>query len=84
MHELETERLVVVLTPAPDPRFSGHCVRTVECRNPAWYRRLAAGFWNREGCQLRRSRVERALRRLIDGWVVRGNGYEGRILRELA
>jgi hypothetical protein len=36
--ELQSERLDVVLVPAPSPRHSMHKVRVVAGRNPSWYR----------------------------------------------
>lgn len=71
--QLERERLVVKLAPAPDPHFDGHMIRVVECRNPPWYRDLAA----RKGWKvIKRHRVMRALARVLKTLRVRGNGYE--------
>lgn len=83
LRELENERLQIILVPAPDPHFSGHCIRVIASTNPRWYRGFVAGRWDRRGCQVKRRRVERALRRVADDAFVRGNGYEVRILKLL-
>lgn len=82
--QLRSERLSVILVPAPDERFSGHRIRAVEMRNPAWYRLFVAGRWDRRGCQVKRGRVMKALLRVTELSIVRGNGYEGRLLMTLA
>jgi len=81
--ELEVERLRIVLTPAPSPSFANHKVRTVESRNPKWYERFVAGRWDRRGCQVKRARVERALKRVAITGIVRRNGYEAALLKLL-
>ena len=73
---LERERLVVSLAPAPDPHFEGHKIRVVDCRNPSWYR----GFAEKHQLRIKRIRVIRALRRVVDQGRVRGNGYERELL----
>ncbi len=45
--QLEGQRLRVVLVVAPEPRHSGHKIRVVESRNPAWYRQLCADYLTR-------------------------------------
>lgn len=80
---LETERLRVVLVPASSPHFEGHKIRAVESRNPEWYERFVAGRWDRRGCQVRRARVERALKRVAITGIVRRNGHEAALLKLL-
>lgn len=81
LQDLERERLVVVLVPAPDPHFSGHMIRVVECRNPEWYREfirtLPQSFDTGH-----RHRIVRALERIVKGRV-KSNGYEERLLKFL-
>jgi len=81
--ELEVERLRIALVPAPSPSFAKHKIRVVECRNPEWYRRFVDGRWDRDGCQVKRARVERALRRVAAPGIVRRNGYETSLLKLL-
>jgi hypothetical protein len=81
--ELEVERLRIALVPAPSPSFAKHKIRVVECRNPEWYRRFVDGRWNRDGCQVKRARVERALGRVAVTGIVRRNGYEASLLKFL-
>jgi hypothetical protein len=83
LRDLETRRLSIVLVPAPEPHFDGHMVRAVENRNPAWYRDFVRDRWDSRGCQVKRSRVVRALERVGLRGIVRRNGYEGRLLRML-
>lgn len=52
--QLQANRLQVVLAPAPQPQFSGHQVRLVEGRNPAWYRELCAEYPSRRSRPRRR------------------------------
>lgn len=81
LRDLECSSLRVVLVPAPSPSFDGHKVRAVEDRNPEWFRRFhaAKGTAHRPGGRVKRSRVIRALYRVLSGRV-RGNGYEREIL----
>src|SRR3989338_7794172 len=44
LHELEENRLEVVLIPAPDPQHHGHKIRAVQNSNPSWYRTL---YWEK-------------------------------------
>lgn len=72
LRQLESQRLVVKLAPAPDPRFDGHMIRVVECKNPEWYRAFHWSFrW-----RVKRDRVEAALRRVVERRRIRFNGYE--------
>ena len=72
LRQLENERLVVTLVPAPHPRFDGHMIRAVECRNPEWYRAFHWSFrW-----RVKRDRVIRALQRVVEFRRIRFNGYE--------
>ncbi len=82
--DLETNFNRITLVPAPEPRHNGHKIRVQESANPGWYRRFVAGRWNHAGCQVRRSRIEKALRRVAVVGVVRSNGYEAKLLRLLA
>ena len=78
--DLEENVFKCGLAPAPDPHFDGHKIRVLEQPNPKWYQRFVAGRWDSSGCQVRRSRIEKALRRVIGGRV-RGNGYEVELLK---
>jgi hypothetical protein len=83
LQELENERLMIVLVPAPDPHFEGHKIRVIGSENPKWYQQFVSGRWDRRGCQVKRSRVTRALIRVYKrGWI-RGNGYERSLIKEL-
>ena len=75
LEQLETQHNRIALVPAPDPAFDGHKIRVQESRNPKWYREFVRGRWDRRGCQVRRSRVERALIRVVRGRI-RWNGFE--------
>jgi hypothetical protein len=81
--DLATNFNRIVLAPAPDPRYDNHKIRVQESANPDWYREFLAGRWNRKGCQIRRSRIEKALRRVSVIGIVRSNGYEAKLLRTL-
>jgi hypothetical protein len=59
--DLQEHRLKVVLIPAPEPHFEGHCIRCVEDRNPQWYRDLYHGHPNWQ-----RKRTKRALERIAN------------------
>jgi hypothetical protein len=78
IYELESNRLEVFLTPAPAPAFPGHQIRTVESRNPDWYRDLCDQYQsNRTGrkgrfkkhgdTKIRRQHILSVLRRLANG-----------------
>lgn len=81
--DLDLEFLRIALVPAPSPSFAKHMIRVVESRNPKWYERFVAGRWDRRGCQVKRGRVERALRRVAALGIVRRNGYEASLLKLL-
>ena len=87
LQELEENFLVVSLVPAPDPRFDGHKVRAVENRNPEWYRAFVAGAWTRakgkRGCQIKKVRVIRGLKRVYEEGKVFWKGYERELLQQL-
>jgi hypothetical protein len=87
LQELEENFLVVSLVPAPDPHFDGHKVRVVENRNPGWYREFVSGRWTKErgrrGCQVKRGRVIRGLRRVYAEGLIRWNGYERELIKRL-
>lgn len=81
--ELETHFNRITLVPAPEPRYTSHKIRVQESANPDWYRKFVDGRWNRKGCQVKRARVEKALRRVAADGIVRRNGYETKLLSEL-
>jgi hypothetical protein len=83
-HELTHNRLKIVLTPAPEKNFDGHKVRSVENQNPKWYRDFVAPRWDEKGCQIRRSRILNALKRVSETGVIRSNGYEVQLLPHIA
>lgn len=71
----------IVLVPAPAPHFDGHKIRVQESENPSWYRKFATSYWrSARSFQLKRCRVEKALKRVHADGVVRRNGYERLIL----
>lgn len=80
LEELDQNQNRIGLVPAPDPHFDSHKIRVIESRNPKWYIAFGAKYWrgNRQ-FDLKRARVEKALRRVLGGRV-RGNGYEREIL----
>ena len=80
LKDLEVNFLKVGLAPAPEPHFDGHMIHTKLSENPLWYRKFVEGKWNDDGCQVKRSRILQALKRVIGGRV-RGNGYETELLR---
>jgi hypothetical protein len=59
--ELESNRLEVILVPAPDPKHTGHMIRAVENRNPGWYSNL---YWSYN--HFRRDKSVRSLNRIIE------------------
>jgi hypothetical protein len=81
LRDLEVQFLKIALLPAPVESFPGQKVRALASRNPKWYERFVAGRWDRRGCQVKRVRVERALRRVTAQGIVRRNGYEVEILK---
>jgi hypothetical protein len=87
--ELEHVHREVVLAPAPDPRFPGHCIRVVQQANPEWYQTLAANWpAKKRRCQrqrhhdtdIRRPLVLAALRRIAAGRIT---GRYGHALAEI-
>jgi hypothetical protein len=84
LYDMETERNVIGLVPAPQPKFSGHKIRVQEQANPEWYRRFRLSYWrSRRSFQLKRWRVVKALKRVYEVGIVRRNGYETRLLKFL-
>lgn len=80
LQDLQTSRNRIVLVPAPEPHFDGHKVRVVENRNPRWYIEFIGSYWRGpRQLNVKRSRIEKALRRIVSGRV-RGNGYEERLV----
>ena len=60
LNDLETNRLRVILVPAPQPMHQMHMIRVVESYNPEWYSSL---YWSID--HFRRDRSLRALNRII-------------------
>lgn len=58
-YELRTNRLTVVLVPAPEPKHIGHCIRVAVSHNPEWYSQF---YW--ENPHFRRDRALGALDRI--------------------
>jgi hypothetical protein len=84
LHELETQRNRIALVPAPQQNFHSHKIRVQVEQNPKWYRDFGASFWRgKRSFQLKRVRVERALRRVCETGIVRRNGYEVGLLEAL-
>jgi hypothetical protein len=82
---LESERLQIILIPAPEPKHHGHMIRVVAERNPAWYSRIAHAHGildKKKSCGPIRQQVRRALLRMINGWYD-PIGLEDEILEEL-
>lgn len=76
LQELRERYLRVILTPAPEPQYCGHKIRSVEQRNPQWYRDLwHTHAYRRRGKKwrtkidsiIKRIRVQRALEHIIKG-----------------
>jgi hypothetical protein len=81
LDDLETNRNSIALMPAPHKNFEGHKVRVQQSANPAWYVRFGRSFWRSiRSFQLKRWRVEKALKRVAVVGIVRRNGYEVRLL----
>lgn len=82
--ELGSQRNRIALVPAPDQHFHSHKIRVIESRNPGWYIEFGKKYWRGpRQFDLKRSRVEKALQRVVNGRV-RGNGYERELLPLLA
>jgi hypothetical protein len=82
--ELEHSRLDVVLSPAPSRNHPCQCVRTVQSRNPDWYRELcraresaAHPRRNRFDTAIKRQHVITGLRRIAAG---KPAGYHANLL----
>jgi hypothetical protein len=83
LRSLDEQRNVIGLAPAPRPSFDGHKIRVMVERNPDWYRHLHSTHgWSRRGSRVKRSRVIKALQRIVESRV-RSNGYEARLLEIL-
>lgn len=81
LEELETQFNRIELFPAPVQHFASHKIRVQTMANPDWYRRFGLDYWtSKRSFQLKRKRVERALRRVAVEGIVRRNGYEVKIL----
>jgi len=50
--DLQSQNLQVILIPAPEPMFQGHMIRSVNNRNPKWYRNLYADHSVSRRCTL--------------------------------
>jgi hypothetical protein len=87
LQELDENRLVVTLVPAPDPHFDGHKIRVAENRNPGWYRDFVSMAWTRargrRGCQIKKWRVIRGLKRVYEKGLIHCRGYERKLLKQL-
>lgn len=81
LEELESHHNRIVLVPAPSKNFDGHKIRVQESKNPDWYIRFGVAYWrSKRSFQLKRRRVEKALRRVAVVGIVRRNGYETKLL----
>lgn len=69
MHdELESQRLTVVLFPAPRPAFEGHMIRVPIEANTAWYRKMCQDYAaGAHRTKVRRNNILRVLKRLAAG-----------------
>ncbi len=74
--ELITSRKLVILIPAPKPKFEGHQIRSVVEENPDWYRQfMALHTWmrtnkkgeRRQQCSYDRCHILRSLARIAGG-----------------
>lgn len=84
LEELSTQFNRIGFAPAPSKNFDSHQIRVIESRNPEWYIAFGKNFWRGpRQFDLKRSRVEKALKRVASGRV-RGNGYERELLPFLA
>ena len=59
--ELQSNKLEVILIPAPEQRFSGHKIRVAVNHNPPWYSQIY-----QQVPHIKRERVERCLQRLTE------------------
>jgi hypothetical protein len=60
-YDLESNKLDVVLVPAPDPKHCNHMIRKAINNNPQWYSDL---YWSNK--HFRRDRSINALERIVD------------------
>ena len=58
--DLDINGLHVILVPAPEPRYSGHRIRVVHCRNPKWYREIYGEL------EVKRDRIISSLNRILN------------------
>jgi len=58
-NDLKSNKLTVVLAPAPEPKHCGHMIRVAESQNPRWYSDLYHSYEH-----FRRDRSLRALDRI--------------------
>lgn len=72
--ELLERKLEVVLTPAPEPKHVGHCIRTVVNQPPSWFSQFANRYMRSSPRQprprpnyIKRRATLRALARLSEG-----------------
>jgi hypothetical protein len=73
--EIQSQRLIVALYPAPTPKHELHFVRVAISKNPVWYRNLCAAHASaRTGynggkfkTKVKRAGIVRALELLADG-----------------
>lgn len=76
---LDSQRLEVILIPAPEPKHHDHKIRVAIDSNPPWYSRMAQ---SRASSGSLRQRVRRALKRVLSGWCD-PQGLEDEIFEEL-
>lgn len=66
LRDLKNNPMRVILIPAPDPQHSGHKIRVVESRPPAWYFRTCYSIKGRK--TFKRHRFVTALSRIKRGY----------------
>jgi len=76
LNDLQSQSLQVVLIPAPIKMHSGHMIRSVDNRNPKWYRDLYANFGVSRRCTLR------SLKRLSE-WKISSRSYYDKMYFEI-
>jgi len=74
VEDLERQHNRIGFVPADDGTHKKLRVQTES--NPDWYREFGKAYWRESSFLLKRSRVEKALRRVAEKGRVRGNGYE--------
>ena len=79
LHELQDNRLEVVLLPQYHPTNPGACIRVAVGHNCEWYRQLCADFESRRKThykkfktKVKRQRIETILMRMLSGEEVTG------------